>query len=65
MDEQSQLNSRTLRAEFAPDRHSDTTLAEAYRILSIRHDDDASQLKSVRTSVAGPIQGRVSVEVQP
>jgi hypothetical protein len=65
MDEQPQLTSRTLRVQFAPDRHSDATLAEAYRILSIRHDDETSQLKSVRKSVVGLIQGRVSVEVQP
>jgi hypothetical protein len=65
MDEQPQLTSRTLRVEFAPDRHSDATLAEAYRLLSIRHDDETSRLKSVRKIVAGPIQCRVSVEVQP
>jgi hypothetical protein len=65
MDEQPQLTSRTLHLEFAPDRHSDATLAEAYRILSIRHHDDTIQLKSVRKSVARPIQIRVSVEVQP
>jgi hypothetical protein len=65
MDEPPQLTSRTLRVQFAPDRHSDATLAEAYHILSICYVDDTSQLKSVRKSVAGPIQSRVSVEGKP
>jgi hypothetical protein len=65
MDEPPQLSLRTVQVQFAPDRHSDATLAEAYRILSTRHDDETSQLKSVRKIVAGPIQRRVSVEVQP